>query len=118
MLRVEENKIIQADKIKDVLITRTAIKPLQSERTVEAIISFQFENAKEATRKHMTVEISGFGVFFVSKAKVKKRIKKYQRAIDYVKENPTDINKDKLEKFEEIVRYLKTKLEEGEDNEN
>lgn len=111
-------KIIAKDKIKDVLITRTAIKCLMSTELVEKIINFQGKDASEAVRVYSQVEFVGLGKFLISQAKVKRRIASYIKGIDIVEEkiqktetlskkNQLNI---KLEGMKEKLEFYKTKL--------
>lgn len=67
---------IQIHKQRDVFITKTAIRTLNSEQLVREIVAFQFKDIVEALRKHSEVEITGFGKFLISQNKLKKRLKK------------------------------------------
>jgi hypothetical protein len=116
---MEKIEIISPDKIKDVLITRTAIKLLQSESVVEKVIGFQFKDALQMTRVHHQVEISGFGKLLISGTKVKKRIEKLEKistALRNALENPEKLGElktisytKKLESATETLEYLKTR---------
>lgn len=75
---------ISPEKLKDVLITRTAIKTLQPESTVEKVISHQFKAATEMMKVHHQVEVSGFGKYLISPVKVKKRLAKVELAIKHL----------------------------------
>lgn len=114
------SKLITPEKLRDVLITRTAIKTLQSEALVERIISFQFKDANEATKIYNEVEISGFGKFMLSARKARKKIEKLGRINDSInnlltKEDITDKEIISLGKKKAnnnvVIAYLKTKLE-------
>lgn len=70
---MRENNTIPADKVNDVLLTRTAIKTLKPEYVVQKIISFQFKDAREATKRVSDIEISGFGKLIRSEVKTRKK---------------------------------------------
>lgn len=110
---------IPADKLKGVLITKTAIKTLINEDVVEKIISFEFKDVLRAMKEHHQVEISGFGRFMISPNKTAKKISKLERRIDYI--NQKIIQNDEMpegkkaywlgiiKREEETIQYLKTR---------
>jgi nucleoid DNA-binding protein len=110
---------IAPEKIKDVLITRTAIKHLQSEAVVEKVINFQFKDACEMMKIHHQIEISGFGKFMISGPKVTKRIKRIEDITSNIKNilaTKEDIPEKKKALYEKqmadnevVIRYLKTR---------
>lgn len=120
----QNHKIISPEKLRDVLITRTAIQNLQSESVVEKVISFQFQEAVKRLKVHHEVEISGFGKFLISPSKLAKRIKKVQLAATNVQnlldkgglseERVKDLER-KLKGSNEVLNYLKTRAEKYED---
>ena len=55
--------LISKDKLKDVLITRTAIKTLKSTDIVEKVIDHSFKKAAKEFKLHKEIEISCFGIF-------------------------------------------------------
>jgi nucleoid DNA-binding protein len=59
--------------IKETLIKKTSFSTMVPEKTVDVIISHQFESATNALKKHNSVELSGFGKFLFNE---KKGIKK------------------------------------------
>jgi len=67
---------IHRDKLKQTLITRTAIKTLKSESVVEVIINHSFKQANKKTKLEDEIEISGFGVFMLSQRKLQKCLRK------------------------------------------
>lgn len=71
----------EADRIKSILITKTAIKELISEEVVEKVVLFQFKNFREMVYEHDQIEISGFGKFLVSPKKVEKQKLKAEGSI-------------------------------------
>ena len=88
-MRRKKTVKVEADKIKNILITRTAIKELVSEDIVEKVIMFQFKDFRDMIFEHDQIEVSGFGKFLVSPNKVSKKIKymegtinKYQHKLD------------------------------------
>ena len=115
---MRESKVIPVDKIKDVLITKTAIKLLKPEQVIEKVIAFQFKDAMAHTKIANEVEISGFGKFYVSKVKVKRKLKILGMALDKVNrelENPERVQAltPKKETIILAINYLKGKLDES-----
>lgn len=117
---------IDADKLKGVLITRTAIKTLVDEDVVERIISFEFKDVREMVHVHQEIELTGFGLFKVSGRKLKNKILKIQNSIaawEKRKEEMTeDISAERkkhwdayLQKNRELLEFLKQKEKEYED---
>jgi nucleoid DNA-binding protein len=111
---------IDTDKLKGVLITRTAIKTLMPEDIVEKVIMFQFKDIKEAAYTHEQMEVSGFGKFLISNAKLKRKKEKLVRVLEgmakKVKERPHEIPANRLavwdkmtQDTQEQLEYLKTK---------
>lgn len=109
---------IPADKLKGVLITKTAIKTLIAEELVEKVISFEFKDALQALKQHHQVEISGFGRFMISPNKTAKKVVKLERRIEYInlKIQNTDMPEGKknywlgiIKRDTETIQYLKTR---------
>jgi len=111
---------IPLDKMKEVLISETAIRLLQPQDTVDKVINFEFKEARDAFKLHGEVEISGFGKFVVSQAKLRRKLNMqviYETA--YLKKLEKDEFLTTKKKEDLIVRlnqtratieYLKTKL--------
>lgn len=113
-----ENNVIPVDKLKDVLLTRTAIKTLKPEHWVDRVIAFQFKDASAATKYAKEVEISGFGKFYISASKVKKRLLKYENSLAKKERELArpDLPKEKRKQLESqkavligLIDYLKSK---------
>lgn len=71
--------VIRKDKLRDVFITKTAIKNNISEQTVEKVVSFICKKASEATKTHNEVELSGFGKFLFSKPRAKRKLESFKK---------------------------------------
>ncbi len=119
-MRKNTSNSIQTDKLKGVLVTRTAIKTLVPEDIVEKVIMFQFKDARDAMTKHEQVEISGFGKFMTSPNKIRRRIKKLEQVLRdmeiKVRERPEEIPAKRLavwdkmtQNTEDALSYIKTK---------
>lgn len=70
-----------SDRIKSILITKTAIKELVSEDIVDKVIMFQFKDFRNMVFEHDQIEITGFGKFLVSPNKVANKMKKMEDTI-------------------------------------
>lgn len=81
-LRTEK---VQISKQRDVFITRTAIKTLKSEGLVKDIINFQFRDMIRALSTYSSIELTGFGKFYISQAKLKRKYAKHKRIITKLK---------------------------------
>lgn len=75
----------EAERIKSILITRTAIKELISEDIVDRVINFQFKDFRDMVFEHDQIEISGYGKFLVSPNKVSKKMVQMERTISKYK---------------------------------
>jgi nucleoid DNA-binding protein len=111
---------IATDKLKGVLVTRTAIKTLVPEDIVEKVIMFQFKDVRDAMIEHEQIEISGFGKFMISPNKLRKKIEKLEGALKgmelKIRERPHEIPANRLavwdkmtQNTENILAYMKTK---------
>jgi nucleoid DNA-binding protein len=54
---------------------------LISEKTIEAVINHQFQEANQALTKHKSLEISGFGKFFFNDGKATRQMEKYESQV-------------------------------------
>ncbi len=121
LYKTMDTKIIQPDKLKATLIKRTAEKTGEAEDVVSKIIDFEFTDAREALKRFSEVEITGFGKFIVSNAKVRKKIRRlhdieeaYITNLQDEPEEMTDRRRDllltKLGMAREAIEYLKTRM--------
>ncbi len=62
--------------VKDFLIRKLSVQLMTSEKTIEAVVNHQFQNANIALQENMSVEISGFGKFYFNKKKAQKKMDK------------------------------------------
>ena len=69
--------------IKEYIIKRLAVNKvtdkLISEKTMDVVISHQFESAIKAMQTNSTVEISGFGKFLFNYKRAQKELTKYEK---------------------------------------
>jgi nucleoid DNA-binding protein len=62
--------------VKDFLIRKLSVQLMTSEKTIEAVVNHQFQNANIALHENTSVEISGFGKFYFNKKKAQKKMDK------------------------------------------
>jgi nucleoid DNA-binding protein len=72
-----------------------------SQDIIEKVISFQGEDMLRAFSEHSQIEISGFGLLFVAKGKLKKRKERITKYLDG--------GGEKVESHLEQLKYLNTK---------
>lgn len=70
--------------LKHKLITHTALELRQPEAVVEKVVTFQYRDAAKAAHVHNEIEISGFGKFLISQAKVKRRQQRHQEMVQAI----------------------------------
>ena len=75
-----DNKPISLS-VKDWIIRKLAPKMLISEKTIEAVINHQFQEANQALTKHKSLEISGFGKFFFNEGKAVRQMEKHESQV-------------------------------------
>jgi nucleoid DNA-binding protein len=119
-MNLNQTNLISKDKIKDVLINKTAARTNKSTKDVDNIISFVFRDAWKAFRTAKSVEISGFGVYKVSVKKLKKDLQVKERRLRALKvqyeKKPKEITKTFIDNLEGLIADAKTKLNEFEKN--
>jgi hypothetical protein len=92
-----------------------------SEKTIDAVVTHQFDSANDALNVNKSVEISGFGKFFFNNKKAVTQYNKllnikrtYEKAL--LDENITDTKRNALELKMQIVdssiKTLKPKIDE------
>lgn len=75
---------------------------------IEKVIAFQGEDMLNAVKNYSQIEISGFGLLYVAKGKVKKRIEKCEKGIQTILSQATE---DNVQVTEEKLTYIKNKLD-------
>ena len=109
--------------VKDFLIRKMSIKLNTSEKTIDAVITHQFQAATQALLTNDSVEISGLGKFLFNKKKAVKRmelmlIQKEQLektlADDAASERKKNTAKAKLDSLNLAIEILKPKIETNE----
>jgi nucleoid DNA-binding protein len=112
-------RAIDKTKLKKVLLTRTAIKTNKSESLVEEILDFAHRDAVSQFAAAKRIEISGFGTFYFSQNKAKKRLvklesmkkaiqKKLEKAIT---ETKITFFNSQIERIDEEREMIKCKIE-------
>lgn len=89
----------------ELLVRKTAVKVMKPEGWVESIISFEKKEANKATQLHNTVEISGFGKFYLSRNKLVKRITTVERILGHLEAKEASPERDRK------IAYSKVDLE-------
>ena len=62
--------------VREWLIRKLSNTTMISEKIVKQVITHQFDSAHEATKKHKSIEISGFGKFYYHEKKAKEEMEK------------------------------------------
>lgn len=70
--------VLRGTNIRDQIVAQIAEDLKQPENVVDKVISHQFKHANKSMREHAEIEISGFGTFFQSQTKIKRRIAKLE----------------------------------------
>lgn len=70
--------VLKGTNIKDQLVSQVAEDLKQPEYVVDKVISHQFKHANQSMKLYKEIEISGFGTFFQSPSKIKRRIEKLE----------------------------------------
>ena len=110
--------------IKEFLVKKIAINKvcdkMVSEKTIDTIISHQFDSANTATATNNSIEISGFGKFVFNEKRGVKQMQKYTEQVSYyskmLSSELTDVERRnaemRLESVNNNVKALKPKLNE------
>lgn len=105
----------EADRIKSILITKTAIKEMVSEDVVEKVINFQFRDARDATYKHEQIELSGFGKFLISNNKLARKRDRMKELVQSMKkkieERPQEIKPSRLSVWHLMIKNAENAVE-------
>lgn len=87
--------------IKDHLIDDIQVTTDYPRELIEKVVAFQGEDILKAVKENSQVEISGFGLLYVAKGKLQKRIDRYTKFLD---KNP-----DYKGTVTELLEFLKEK---------
>lgn len=100
-------------KIKDRLLEKTADDLEQPLGVVEDIMRWMFKDAIKAFKAYEQVEISGWGTFLMSPAKIKRRIVKLERIKGLLEAKlPTEDVLRKIESVSNNLQYYYSKTNE------
>lgn len=114
--------------IKEFLVKKIAINKvcdkMISEKTIDTIISHQFDSANAATVTNNSIEISGFGKFVFNEKRGVKLMQKYTEQVEYyskmlsseLTEAERRNTEMRLESINNNVKALKPKLNEPSTN--
>jgi hypothetical protein len=111
----------QSMSVKEWLIKKMAISMVVPEKTIDAVVTHQFDSANDALKINKSVEISGFGKFYFNDKKALAQYNKllaikqaYERMltedISDTKRNTVEL---KLQIVESSIKTLKPKIDEG-----
>ena len=107
--------------VKEWIIKRMSINMVISEKTLDAVVTHQFDSANDALNINKSVEISGFGKFYFNQ---KKALAQYNKLLAIKKayenmladENITEVRQNavtlKLQIIESSIKTLKPKINE------
>ena len=107
--------------VKEWIIKKMSINMVISEKTIDAVVTHQFDSANDALNVNKSVEISGFGKFYFNS---KKAVTQYNKLLNIKRtyenaladENITDTKRNALELKMQIVessiKTLKPKIDE------
>jgi len=101
-------------------ILASVSEDLQIEESIcDRVISWSYEQAKEATKTCSSVELSGFGKLLVTAGKLNRRLERRQSLLDYHLSLPEgERNSKKIQSLEEEINYLNTKQGHGQPKKN
>ena len=91
--------------IKSFLMEKVREQTSFSSDIIEKVISFQGEDILNAVKESNQIEISGFGLLFISKSKLRKRISRYSDKLEKVR----GINPEYDKTMEDLIEFLKKK---------
>lgn len=67
----------QSMSVKEWIIKKMAISMVVSEKTIDSVVTHQFDSANDALEIHDSIEISGFGKFYFNQKKAQAQYDKY-----------------------------------------
>lgn len=111
------------EDIKTFLVKKVAKNLERDIDVVERIVDFQFKHIVESMKDKMEVEISGFGRFYLSPFKLRRRYKVTKTKIEELEALSKNANltgagvrgkNKKLESFKRIMEYLQGRLDKDE----
>lgn len=91
--------------IKDKLISQVAEQMELPEELVAKVVAFQGEDAAKAAHEHNEIEFSGFGKFFLSIPKTKRKIMHMENKLER-----GEVKEEELERYINHIEVLKKKI--------
>jgi nucleoid DNA-binding protein len=106
--------------LKEWLIKKLAVNMVIPEKTIDAVVTHQFDSANDAINIHDSVEISGFGKFYFNQKKAQRQYEKlikikqaYERML--LDENITETKRKsvelKIKIVESSIKNLKPRID-------
>lgn len=102
---------------KELLIEKTADDLGQPLSIVEEVVGWVMKDTFKALKKYDEVEVSGFGKFLISQAKLRKRIITHERILSHLLSHPQTEERDvKIEGVKATLNYYYSKIKTNENN--
>ena len=111
----------QSMSIKEWIIKKMAISMVVSEKTIDNVVTHQFDSANDALNIHDSIEISGFGKFYFNQKRAQAQYDKYVRikqsyenmlANDSLSDKKRHSTEQKLISILNDIKIIKTKINE------
>lgn len=111
----------QSMSIKEWIIKKMAISMVVPEKTIDAVVTHQFDSANDAVNVHKIVEISGFGKFHFNQKKAQAQYDKFFRikqsyenllADDSISDKKRHSTEQKMISILNDIKILKPKINE------
>ena len=111
----------QSMSVKEWIIKKMAISMVVSEKTIDNVVTHQFDSANDALNIHDSIEISGFGKFYFNQKRAQAQYDKYVRikqsyenmlANDSLSEKKRHSTEQKLISILNDIKIIKPKINE------
>jgi nucleoid DNA-binding protein len=111
--------------IKEWIIKKMAISMVVSEKTIDNVVTHQFDSANDALNIHDSIEISGFGKFYFNQKRAQAQYDKYVRikqsyenmlANDSLSDKKRHSTEQKLISILNDIKIIKPKINEPRTN--
>lgn len=111
----------QSMSIKEWIIKKMAISMVVSEKTIDNVVTHQFDSANDALNIHDSIEISGFGKFYFNQKRAQAQYDKYVRikqsyenmlANDFLSDKKRHSTEQKLISILNDIKIIKPKINE------
>ena len=115
----------QSMSIKEWIIKKMAISMVVSEKTIDNVVTHQFDSANDALNIHDSIEISGFGKFYFNQKRAQAQYDKYVRikqsyenmlANDSLSDKKRHSTEQKLISILNDIKIIKPKINEPRTN--